>query len=188
MKKNSGITLIALVITIIVLLILAGVAIAMITGNGGILGKTSKAKVENQIGEIKDKIALDVTKAVSDYYEDAYVKDLSVTTTIAAAQTGVTDTTVANLDIDRYIYEKIKNDFGAENAATGNYRIANVAGSSATLESRTADTNNKTKFQIQITITPKDTSVNKADTYYGIIENGVITWNTAKGTAWVEAE
>lgn len=37
MKENTGITLIALVITIIVLLILAGVSISMLTGNNGIL-------------------------------------------------------------------------------------------------------------------------------------------------------
>ena len=36
-RNNTGITLIALVITIIVLLILAGVSIAMLTGNNGIL-------------------------------------------------------------------------------------------------------------------------------------------------------
>ena len=36
-KENKGITLIALVITIIVLLILAGVSIATLTGNNGIL-------------------------------------------------------------------------------------------------------------------------------------------------------
>ena len=38
-KHESGITLIALVITIIVLLILAGVAIVTLTGDNGILGK-----------------------------------------------------------------------------------------------------------------------------------------------------
>ena len=43
-KNNKGITLIALVITIIVLLILAGVSIAMLTGQNGILEKANKAK------------------------------------------------------------------------------------------------------------------------------------------------
>ena len=43
-KKQTGITLIALIITIIVLLILAGVSIAMLTGNNGILTQASKAK------------------------------------------------------------------------------------------------------------------------------------------------
>ena len=57
MKRNKGITLIALVITIIVLLILAGVAIAMLSGENGILGKTAKAKTktdEAQKNETRD--------------------------------------------------------------------------------------------------------------------------------------
>ena len=44
MKKQTGITLIALVITIIVLLILAGVTIATLTGDNGILKKVGEAK------------------------------------------------------------------------------------------------------------------------------------------------
>ena len=92
MKKNSGITLIALVITIIVLLILAGVALAMISGNGGILGKASDAKVQNAIAETKDQIALDVAEAVADYYDEAYVSN---------------NNTVQNQDIDAYIFTKI---------------------------------------------------------------------------------
>ena len=43
-KENRGITLIALVITIIVLLILAGVTIAMLTGENGILKQAQNAK------------------------------------------------------------------------------------------------------------------------------------------------
>lgn len=42
--KNKGITLIALVITIIVLLILAGISIAMLTGDNGLLIKAGEAK------------------------------------------------------------------------------------------------------------------------------------------------
>ena len=47
-RKNKGITLIALVITIIVLLILAGVSIAMLTGQNGILTQAQKAKTETE--------------------------------------------------------------------------------------------------------------------------------------------
>ena len=43
-KQAKGITLIALVITIIVLLILAGVTIATLTGENGILTKAQNAK------------------------------------------------------------------------------------------------------------------------------------------------
>ena len=43
-KKNNGITLIALVITIIVLLILAGVAIATLTGENRNINKGTNCK------------------------------------------------------------------------------------------------------------------------------------------------
>ena len=55
-KNNQGITLIALVITIIVLLILAGVSIAMLTGGNGLLSKAVEARVENYRGEVCDRI------------------------------------------------------------------------------------------------------------------------------------
>ena len=55
MQKNSkGITLIALVITIIVLLILAGVTIATLTGDNGILNQAGKAKEQTEKAEIME--------------------------------------------------------------------------------------------------------------------------------------
>ena len=48
LKESKGITLIALVITIIVLLILAGVAIATLTGDNGILKKAGDAKTQTE--------------------------------------------------------------------------------------------------------------------------------------------
>lgn len=59
MKKDvKGITLIALVITIIVLLILAAVSIAMLTGENGLLQKATKAKEENKLAQAKEQINL----------------------------------------------------------------------------------------------------------------------------------
>ena len=58
MNKQKGITLIALVITIIVLLILAGISIAMLTGENGILKKAMNAKEETQIKGYYEKIEL----------------------------------------------------------------------------------------------------------------------------------
>lgn len=48
LKSKQGITLIALVITIIVLLILAGVTIATLTGENGILTKATQAQIETR--------------------------------------------------------------------------------------------------------------------------------------------
>ena len=55
LKNKKGITLIALVITIIVLLILAGVSIAMLTGDNGILTKASGAKEKSAEAEAIEK-------------------------------------------------------------------------------------------------------------------------------------
>ena len=57
-RKNKGITLIALVITIIVLLILAGVTIASLSGDNGILTRAAQAKKQNEKGEAEDTIKL----------------------------------------------------------------------------------------------------------------------------------
>ncbi len=53
-NKSKGITLIALVITIIVLLILAGVTIATLTGENGILTKATQSKEETRYGTVKE--------------------------------------------------------------------------------------------------------------------------------------
>ena len=58
MKNNKGITLIALVITIIVLLILAGITIAMLTGENGLLNKANGAKVEDMRATADESINL----------------------------------------------------------------------------------------------------------------------------------
>ena len=57
-RKNSGITLIALVITIIVLLILAGVSIAMLTGENGILTQAQNAKNRTEEAKVNESNAL----------------------------------------------------------------------------------------------------------------------------------
>ena len=59
-RNNGGITLIALVITIIVLLILAGVTIATLTGENGILTQAQKAKTTTEVAEIKERVKTDV--------------------------------------------------------------------------------------------------------------------------------
>ena len=59
-KNVNGITLIALVLTIIVLLILASVSIAMLTGENGILRQTSNAKENTTKAEEEEKIKLAV--------------------------------------------------------------------------------------------------------------------------------
>ncbi len=57
-KNTKGITLIALVITIIVLLILAGVSIATLMGDNGILTNATKARTEDAHASVREAISL----------------------------------------------------------------------------------------------------------------------------------
>ena len=81
MKGNKGITLIALVITIIVLLILAGVSIAMLTGENSILKRGSQASAENELGAANDAVSLFVTEKIAEFYEKSYVEMNNTTLT-----------------------------------------------------------------------------------------------------------
>ena len=65
-KKDNGITLIALVITIIVLLILAGVTIATLTGENGILTRATDAKEQTEIASVREQAQLDMTNWIAD--------------------------------------------------------------------------------------------------------------------------
>ncbi len=62
-QNNKGITLIALVITIIVLLILAGVSIAMLTGENGILNQAQEAKTQTEYKSAEEKVKLAIMGA-----------------------------------------------------------------------------------------------------------------------------
>lgn len=73
MKNQRGITLIALVITIIVLLILAGVSIAMLTGKNGILTRSNQAAFETAFATARENIANAMNEVMTDYYGNVYV-------------------------------------------------------------------------------------------------------------------
>ena len=66
LNRNVGITLIALVISIVVLLILAGISINTLTGDNGILKHVVSAKEKNEEAEEKEGVQLAVTSSIMD--------------------------------------------------------------------------------------------------------------------------
>ena len=70
MKKQRGITLVALVITIIVLLILAGVSISLVVGNNGVLTQASNAVIANKEAQAKEELAMAWSSATTKYWSD----------------------------------------------------------------------------------------------------------------------
>ena len=71
-RRQTGITLIALIITIIILLILAGVSIAMLTGNNGILTQAKLAKENTEAAKEQEEKDLD---KMNSYINEKTIKD-----------------------------------------------------------------------------------------------------------------
>ena len=76
-EKSQGITLIALVITIIVLLILAGISIATLTGENGVLTKANTAREETERKDIIERAQIDILAKQSDNLGSLSQKELS---------------------------------------------------------------------------------------------------------------
>ena len=71
LKNKKGITLVALVVTIIVLIILAGVSINLVLGENGIITKATDAKENTIIGQEKEQVELaNVSAAVKKLGDD----------------------------------------------------------------------------------------------------------------------
>ena len=67
MRKQKGITLIALVVTIIVLIILAGVSISLVLGENGIVNKAKKAKENTELAKTEEETMLnDLAKQIEE--------------------------------------------------------------------------------------------------------------------------
>ena len=65
-KSQKGVTLVALIVTIIVLIILAGISINLLLGENGLITKAQEAKKQQKIAEIKEKISLELSAAETD--------------------------------------------------------------------------------------------------------------------------
>lgn len=78
MKNQKGITLVALVITIVVLLILAGVTISMVMGPNGILTNSQKAKQDSAKGSAKDALTTALAAVQTDYFAGGAISGTAI--------------------------------------------------------------------------------------------------------------
>ena len=105
MGNQKGITLIALVITIIVLLILAGVSIAMLTGENGILTNATESQQKTDYQNAKEQIDIALqaikTEALARTVDDnSYVPADHAADLATAAVIGNTMTSDSKYDVD----------------------------------------------------------------------------------------
>ena len=76
-RKNKGITLIALIITIILLLILSSLAIATLTGENGLFARAKQAKQTQTESEMKEKLNLSIQELQVEKLTEATLDDIT---------------------------------------------------------------------------------------------------------------
>jgi type II secretory pathway pseudopilin PulG len=108
MKKQNGITLVALVITIIVLLILAGVSISLVMGNNGVLTQASSAVVATEKATAKSEVEMGASDALMAYWSDK-----------------ATDSTV--LKSDYYTLDVFENNCTSRNTAANSVTVSELS-------------------------------------------------------------
>ena len=159
MKRNErGVTLIALVVTIVVLLILAGTAIAMLSGDDGIMTNAQRAQAANTEGEIREKYQMafnavktdvDVNSALDSAYDATQYDDANkdTSTIVKLFETAVDEIglTRSNLQATGDGITMILDT--STNTIFMQYSDNKFGGASAATTSNTADTfNNETAF------------------------------------------
>lgn len=77
LKKDKGITLIALVVTIVILLILAGVTIASLGGENGLIAKANQTKKVQMKAEMKEKLVLALSEIQLEKNGEATLDDIT---------------------------------------------------------------------------------------------------------------
>ena len=103
-EKNKGITLIALVITIIVLLILAAVTINALSGDNGILKRATEAKQKTRRADALEKIRLAVMTATTNGVGEANPDDLKAELEKAGATVKTTGELPWEVTLDGYMF------------------------------------------------------------------------------------
>ncbi len=101
-KTTSGITLLALVITIIVLLIIAGISISTLTGDNSIIKKSIESKTQTEIAEEKELLNKSVIKCIGKNKNNNLIKDElteQLDSDLGENYTKVTDSTNNTLNV-----------------------------------------------------------------------------------------
>ncbi len=163
-KEQKGITLIALVVTIIVLLILAGVTIAMLTGQNGILTNAQKARETTSQAEAEEKINMTLNAIKTEIFVQQ-VDDKSYSGLVDGEREEDPDT------LQTRITEIMKLDLGngTELATTTNeglsadeYYSYNLTGSTLTIYYYSTTDNFKTSGSINLSSTTSAVTITPA--------------------------
>ena len=90
-KGQGGITLVALVVTIVVLLILAGITIALVFAQNGVVGKAQEAAASSNKGTIADNIQGYIVSKQMEALQSNDEQDITTDLKAALTKVGITN-------------------------------------------------------------------------------------------------
>lgn len=158
-NKQNGITLIALIITIIVLLILAGVTISMIVGENGILNQAVESSIATENATVYEQLQLKVAdyqmEEVTDNVEENILERLKEDGYVNSDNTVNVDVLIPNNDLKR----------GKGSLETGDVYVLELGEEIASL-GRTASTNAVTSDNTTNTVNTVETGREATALYY----------------------
>jgi len=184
LKNQKGITLIALVITIIILLILAGISIQTLMGENGIINKASIAKEESKKAEYKEELELIVqelqieqkTKNITDKdYMDEYEEKIRNNERFKDKDAQITrkdKETILVTTKEGYVYKvtKTKVDFIGKQGGTTppDLKQSDIEG--------ICDPDDWTNGEVQVTVKVSNKELSKYTIQYSL--DGKTNWRT----------
>lgn len=174
-KKEQGITLIVLVITIVVMLILAGVAMATLTSENGIVKQATKNKERNEIAKVEEEARLEYSNLILEKQIDGNGEKTELSDVIERLENKGYD--IVEKDGKDYIkiidgYYEIKLE--EEQVSIANEKTKGIIGSSKMTAKKIAQTADKTGIYGEKVINytcPNTTGVSIWRIFYADTEN-----------------
>ena len=182
LKGRNGITLIALVITIIVLLILAGVTIASITGENGILSKATQASQKTTQEKEREEIKMAVTSNNMKYItgdegeSEDYIENLQKELdNIAGASKTKVDTDIGRCKVT---YQETGNEYyiGYDKNDNGKFNIKTREEYLSGQKYETGDLTDDEKTLLESGIKLEINSGSKGEFLVQVEYGGIIDW------------
>jgi type II secretory pathway pseudopilin PulG len=131
-KNERGITLVALVVTIVVLLILAGITIMYVMSDNGVFGRANQAKTETNKSVVEEAVLMAIGDLYGEIYaptqkedgsnktlQEVFEADLPKDITVKTAGTFNTPTTAGELTITNYVLTYKDVDYNVSFSASG---------------------------------------------------------------------
>ena len=180
LKEKDGVTILVLTITIIVLLILAGITISSITGENGIINNARNAKESTEVDSEKETVETATVQAMENNKYGNVVKDELQRELNKNLGKGITD--VLDGDNDEYIVKFIQSERYYTVDANGDVEYIEVTNGEKILTVQCVDSKNQILSEYTYTILKDEYSKNAPEVAGYIPHEEIITGKITEDT------